>query len=199
VSDIYDERAAQARDARPAALRAAAALARAYKLKGSSDPAYIANIIEQEVRRFEADPEAPVILRSWKGGDATTGLTADELLEATHGPFEGAARAAAISIARAYGPGPLGSINDFLLDAVYEIGEDLSKYQNDDDPTREFDEALAAINLHRKSLWMDPLDPVASEWTDDEVIQYAKELERLPNSVLELKRSLLLNPLERSG
>jgi len=53
------------------------------------------------------------------------------------------------------------------------------------------DEALEAINRHRQSLWMEPLDPVASGWTDEDVIQRASEIERLPNPLVELKRHLL--------
>lgn len=51
--------------------------------------------------------------------------------------------------------------------------------------------ALAAINDHRRQIGMPALDPVASDWTAQDVELEAQRIARLPNPILDLKRSLL--------
>jgi hypothetical protein len=52
-------------------------------------------------------------------------------------------------------------------------------------------DALSKINRHRGSMGMRPLDPVATGWTDQDVLLEAKRIERLSNPLLDLKRTLL--------
>lgn len=43
------------------------------------------------------------------------------------------------------------------------------------------DEALGAVNLHRRALGMGPLDPTSAGWTREDVQLEAARIERLPN------------------
>jgi hypothetical protein len=43
------------------------------------------------------------------------------------------------------------------------------------------DQALATINKHRRKLGMGKLDPVAADWTEEDILIEAQRIQRLPN------------------
>lgn len=198
MTDVYDERAAEAKDARPEAIKAAANIARAVKIGGRSDPAYVANVIEDELRRFEESPDDPIVKRPWIGRDAVTGLTMDDLLAHTefeppvsaHAHHVKAARAATIRIARAYGPSVGPHLPDFLASTPSMITEQLTSQAA---PARvtEAEGALKTIQAHRRTLGMGPLDVHGAGWTEEDVLDEAQRIARLPNPLKDLKHRLI--------
>jgi hypothetical protein len=198
VTDVYDERAAEAEDARPEAVRAAANIARAVKIGGRADPAYVANVIEDELRRFEDSPDDPIIERPWIGTEPVTGMTVDELLSrtefepppGTHPNHVNAARAATIRIARAYGPSVGPHLPEFLATTPHMIVEQLTQGPADA-YAADVEEALEAIQAHRRTLGMRPLDVRSAGWSNLDVLDEAQRIARLPNPLEDLKHRLI--------
>lgn len=62
-------------------------------------------------------------------------------------------------------------------------------YTTADPSAKEVLEALHQINAHRARIGQAPLDPVAAEWTPDDVLDHARELRK---SNAALKRRLIL-------
>lgn len=208
-ADVYTERAREAKTARPGAQRAAAEIARTIPIEGLSDPAYIANIIEETLRRFEHDPNAPLIggpptaARDWWRGkkDIYTGWLHEDLIDATEiDPPAGAdaatvsaARAATLRIASSYATAIKPQLSEFLEWAPYRIAEHVTA------PTRhgriaDVERALREIQAHRRVIGMRPLDPHAAGWSEEDVILEAERIRslnpRTPN-VAKLKRRLM--------
>jgi len=198
VTDVYDERASEATEARPEAQEAAAMIARTVPIEGLSDPAYIANIIEDEMRRFEEDPGAPIIESPWPGADSATGNTVKEMIEETKfkkgvgtEPFiVKAARAATIRIARAYSPSVRTVLSEFLEWTPQGIAQSLTR---ETWPARAADveESLRQIQAHRRALGMRPLDAHAAGWTEEDVLDEAERIRILPNPLQDLKHRLI--------
>lgn len=175
-------------EARSAAKWAGAAIAAEYGIKGMADPAYIANVIEAELVRHEsaAPGAAPIIEREWKRKDPFTGLSSQEYLDyVAESGASPAAQSAAIRIvgsystviARATGSGEPGAYGD----AVATIAEAIQEYLDIPEQPPEVTAALDAINAHRRSLGMSPLDPVSAGWTAEDVVAEAERIVRLPN------------------
>lgn len=198
MTDVYDERAARGKRARPEAQKAAAQIARTVPLEGHVDPAYVAHVIQAKLDRFEKDPDAPIMEKSGSGKDPMTGMTWDELLEGTQfKPTAGTdpilvkvARAAAIRIAQAY----VGSIQpestDFLEWAPGVIVEHLTQ-ETWQPRVAQVEESLRQIQAHRRTLGMGPLDTAAAGWTEEDVFDEAQRIARLPNPLEDLKHRLI--------
>lgn len=58
-------------------------------------------------------------------------------------------------------------------------------------PTDDVAQALASINRHRVTIGMSPLDPVAADWTDEDILIEAERLQRLPNPYFDPRWRLL--------
>lgn len=191
MSDIYDQRAAEAEYARPEAQEAAARVARGVPLDGAEAPAYLAHAIEVSI----AHPE--ILQRAGQGVDDVTGKTWTELINATtFVPPAGAdadviagARAAAIRIARAYQT-YIGDIDEFLEWAPYTIAEALTQ-PHYHARVSEVEAALRGIQAHRRLLGMSPLDTQAAGWTEEDVIMEADRIQRLSNPLEDLKHRLM--------
>lgn len=198
MTDVYDKRAAQARNARPEARSVAATIARTVPIEGLDDPAIIAKIIETELRRFEDDPDAPIFVRPWKGIDPPTRRTTGELLDDTTFDLDAgvarpvvlAAGAATIAIARAYGTVLRPFLSEFLEWTPTVITKAVTSL-----PHRPrvpgAQGALLRIQEHRRHLGMQPLDVRAAGWTDQDVLDEADRIERLPNPLQDLKHRLI--------
>lgn len=177
-------RSADDADARSAVKWAAASIAWAHDIKGLSDPAYIANIIEAELVRHEKDPNAPIVERPWKGFDVVTQRTMDELVEwAEDAEASDGARSAALRVLRSYGgSGPLGAAsNRELRKNLIDVAERIQQYLNIPEQPPEITSALQVINAHRRALAMTPLDQEALQWTDEDVLLEAQRIKRLAN------------------
>lgn len=175
-------RLAEDADARSAAKWAAASIAWAHDIKGSCDPAYIANVIEGDLRRFEGDPDAPLVERPWRGLDAITGWGMDDFVDwAEEAEASQAARSAAIGIVRAYGGHYRGDSAHEFRKHVVDVAERIQQYLDIPEQPPEVTEALAAINVHRRVLGMSPLDPERAGWSDEDVVIEAERVARLPN------------------
>lgn len=203
--DVYTERAREAK----AAQRAAAEIARTIPIEGLSDPGYIANIIEGELKRFEHDPNAPLIETPpqvspdwWRGKkEHFTGWPYEDLIDATDiDPPAGAdpatvraARAATMRIAWSYATKIRPQLSEFLEWAPYRIAEHVTA------KTRHtriagVEKALREIQTHRRAIGMPPLDPQAAGWTEEDVIHEAERIRRLnprATNVGKLKRRLM--------
>lgn len=173
-------------DARSAAKWAAASTAAAHDIRGLSDPAYIANVIEAELRRFEKDPAAPLIERPWKGPDPATTLHEDEAEDwAEQADATAAAMAAAIRIVRTYSTAiaiaaQSDSVGTFGR-SIVDIAERIQHYLDIPEQPPELAAALQAINAHRRALGMSPLDPQSSGWTDEDLLIEGERIARLAN------------------
>lgn len=172
-------------DARSAAKWAGAGVAYAYDFRGISDPAYVANIIEAEIVRHQASPSAPLVERPWSGDDLSTGMTFDEFAHyANAADASSAARSAAIRVVRSYARAIAAAEDEEISTAagpaVTAIAERIEDYlaipTSDSAATK-----LEAINRHRRKLGMQPLDPVGSGWSEEDVGREAERIERLPN------------------
>jgi hypothetical protein len=58
-------------------------------------------------------------------------------------------------------------------------------------PDVELGQALAAINKHRRKLGMSKLDPVAADWTEEDILVEARRIRRLPNPTFDRRWRLL--------
>lgn len=178
-------RLAEDADARSAAKWAAASIAAAHGIRGSADPAYIANVIEYELGRFESHPAA-LIEAEWKGTDTGTGLTSRELLDyAKESEASPGAQSAAIRIVRAYataiGAQAGSSTPRTLGRSITDVAERIQHYLDIPEQPPEVTNALQRINAHRRTLGMSPLDPVRHGWSDEDVLLEADRIGRLSN------------------
>jgi hypothetical protein len=180
-------------DARPEAVRAAQTIVKDYGITGLVDPEYIANLIENELKRFEGEPDAPLIEPPFQGPDVISGLTMDELTDAAKKAIvRPAAQAAAIRVVRAYGSS-VGDHPNERYAAVINLARSIEQDLKTIPPPSPAATALAQINRHRRSIGQAPLDPVAADWSEQDILAEARRLEErgLMNPVAEIKRRML--------
>lgn len=198
MSDKYDQRAAQAEDARNELKDAGAAIARAWSVEGLCDPAYMANVLEAEAVRMDK-PGSEIIERKWSGRDAF-GHSVKDLLQATDIDFpagmtpaqQAGARAGAIRLARSYSH-KFGDPH-VIADMTRIVAEHLSRTTYGS-RVRDVEDALRTIQKHRRLTGLQPLDAHAAGWTEEDVVLEAERLKRegrVRNPELEqLKRRLM--------
>lgn len=58
-------------------------------------------------------------------------------------------------------------------------------------PVDDVAQALAAINRHRATIGMSRLDPVAADWTEEDILIEAERIQRLPNPFFDPRWRLL--------
>jgi hypothetical protein len=210
--DIYNERADEAESARSEARDAAASIARTWSLTGLSDPAYIANVIEAELERFEQDAGAPLIQRPWTGGDPTVAdLLRYTSLDFPHWPrgrhwsvraseaTKKGIRSAAIRIQGSYPlvdpNNPHSSVETTVVELTMLIVDSfIAARFAEPDPIAQtpIPEDLDVVNSHRRQLGMKPLD-LADGWTTKEIADMAEKIRttgRMANPV-SIKRKLM--------
>ena len=197
MADVYDKRATEAENARKNAQDAAAFVSRTLALDGLSDPGYVANILEEELERFEDDPNAELIDMPWTGEDIVSGMTMERMLDLTSsmrppaGSSDVANKAAistAIRVVRAFSRPD--DIVEFLENAPHMIASILT---SDTAQSRcaDVEAALREIQVHRRLLGMRPLDTASAGWTEQDVIDEADRISRLQNPLQDLKHMLM--------
>lgn len=211
--DLYEQRSKDAKDTCPGAQRAGARIARRFNLRGSADPAYIANIVQRELDRSKGASKTPAETSThndfsgWALDqkipyERIRGLMRKDAVRATDvlppgkvTPHQArAARTAAALIFLAYDAAirsvPTEDDTGDEFDEAERLG-DLVELIAEGFSSGPRDEALAKIQAYRRRAGLPALD--ASSWTDDDVVAEAERLKgegRVSNPRV-LKRRLL--------